>query len=60
MTLLCLMPDNFTCQWRASKWERVKGCITCTLTTTQTLYIQTNQDDFLLTECAPIIWTGKL
>ena len=22
--LLCLMPDDFTCQWRASGWERVK------------------------------------
>ena len=21
--LLCLMPDDFTCQWRASGWERV-------------------------------------
>ena len=22
--LLCLTPDDFTCQWRASGWERVK------------------------------------
>ena len=29
--LLCLMPNDFTHQWRASGWERVNVCAMCAI-----------------------------